>query len=169
MNAEQLLNKIVKPGWGPDGHIEMRLIDELDEDQKLIFENKLIELLIQNNKDDLIKVIFGYLKSNKALPLLKSILLECIYERDKILTASIIFEISKEQDMIQIALEAAKKITKKSEIIDMFYDLIKFNNKEINEFIQTFYTNPEFLVSYNAKQALDYQKKLLDNQSQQNN
>ena len=75
-------------------------------------------------------------------------------EMTKIITATSIFEINQDQKMIEKAKVSFKAIKDKFKLISAFHYLIRLQDSEISKLIQEYSTNSDYLISYNAKQAL---------------
>jgi hypothetical protein len=57
--------------------------------------------------------------------------------------------------MISIAVDAFKRITNRYSITSAFYYLKKFEDSKVNDLIKEYVNHPDYLVSCNAKRALD--------------
>lgn len=149
-----------------NGFSNIELINKLTNEKKGDLENILINKLkfIEDKEfDSLIVETLAYLKSKKALPILQELLIKCSNDTDKLIIASSIFEIDKSNiDMIDIAINLFKKMDNKNDayyvykLVSAFYYLSKFKNSKINNIIKEYTEHPEYLVSYNAKKALQF-------------
>ena len=166
MDIEKLIKEIIPPSdyRHRNGFNNSPIIDSLTSEEKGQVEAELIYMLqyeTGNNPDTLIVETLAYLKSPKSLSALKN-LLENAYDDMTILKiASSIFEISGENDMVNIAISSVKKMDNHKDpyyvykLTTAFYYLVRFKNPEIDEIIKSYVNHKEYLVSYNAKRALD--------------
>ncbi|MGF7079813.1 hypothetical protein [Mucilaginibacter sp. UYCu711] len=134
-----------------NGFSNQMIIDKLDVDSKKIIENLLIDELANGSNDALIIETLSYLKSEKSLPLLYDLLETRPYPIYRLVVASFIYEIKKEDSLIDIAIAECERITNKWDLINVFYYLSKFNNVKTNEVIGRYINDKDFLISYNAK------------------
>jgi hypothetical protein len=130
------------------------LIDKLTNDEKKEIENALIEKLVAIPEDILIVETLSYIKSEKAIPAMNYSLKNCKIEIQKIIIAVSIYKINKDDEMIDVAIKAFKRIANKWDLIISFCYLKPFDSPKINEIIQEYIDHREYLVSYNAKRAL---------------
>lgn len=165
MKTEKLINKIIPPSdyQHRNGFSNTHIIEKLSEQEKIIVEDTLIKILMTKTKDMLIVETLAYLKSVKSLPFLYEFLEDCSDIMTRIIVSTSIFEINKDANMINIALNSFKEIDKNQDpyseykIISAFYYLIKFRNTVVNSFIEKYVSHKEPLLSFNAKQALGMQ------------
>jgi hypothetical protein len=189
MEIEELIKKIIPQSdyQHREGFNNRPIIDELPENEKRIVEDELIRLLLNDlgeQTDPLIVETLAYLKSEKSLPVLKSLLNDQVNNITKLTIASSIFEISRDSEMVAIAISTFKKISQRKDqyytnglieaffstfknisqrkdqyyiydLIAAFYYLAKFKNPEINKILERYTNHKEYLVSYNAKRYLD--------------
>lgn len=163
MNIEEFINKIIPPDnyQERNGFNNHHYIDQLNEQERSVVENKLIELL-HNQKDTLIIQTLAYLRSKKSLPLIYKILHESTGQTARLVIAASIYEIDKDEEMINIAIDAFRQIenTEKDayytfRILPTFYLLKKFSNPKTDLVIKEYVNHSDYLLSYNAKQALN--------------
>ncbi len=165
MDIKDILDKVIPPNnvasrWKDFNNTH--IVDSLKDDERLLLEEALIEKLHTDN-DLLIVQTLHYLKSVKSLPAIYSYLNRDLNPVGKIYVAAIIFEMSKDTDMIRVALEgfsaleANKDAYFKYKVINVFQDLGKFKNQEINDRIEKYTGDKDFLVSYWAKKAIENQ------------
>jgi HEAT repeat protein len=166
MEIEKLINEII-----PLNNYEHRegfnnepILDKLTASEKRLVEDELIFLLLNKTSKDtdtLIVETLAYLKSEKSLPVLKSLLKDAVNEMTILIIATSIFEISGENEMVGVAISSFKKISQRKDryyiygLIATFYYLAKFKNPEINKIIKEYANHKEYLVSYNAKRFLN--------------
>lgn len=166
MNIDNLIKEIIPPAdyVHRNGFNNIPLIDKLTEFEKQLLEKALIEKLVTEitNKfpDTLIVETLAYLKSIDSLPILKRLLNNIEDPIIKLRIATSVFEINKDSEMIDMAINSAKQLDDKKKpyyIYDLsgaFYYLAKFNNAKVNSFIETYTNHKEYLISYNAKRTL---------------
>ncbi len=65
-----------------------------------------------------------------------------------------IFQICQDAQMIDIVLNTMPAITNPYELIDILYYLPDFNNRSITELHHSYRNHTDYLVAYNATQAL---------------
>ncbi|HEY0426707.1 MAG TPA: hypothetical protein VGC76_02770 [Pyrinomonadaceae bacterium] len=167
MNIEKLLREIIPPAdyQHRNGFNNIPLIDKLTGDEKIQLEDALIHKLtfdLDIEPDSLIIETLAYLKSQKSLPVLRQLLEKNLYEITELIIATSIYEINRDNDMIDIAINVVKKIEQKKgsyyifKLTKAFDYLIKFNNAEINSIIEEYTNHKEYLIAYNAKDVLGY-------------
>ena len=167
MNIEKILEEIIPPSdyQHRNGFNNIPLIDKLTGEEKIQLENALIDrLTFESDKepDSLIVETLAYLKSQKSLPVLRQLLEKDLYEITKLVIATSIYEINRDDDMIDIAIDVIKKIEQKKgayyiyKLTKAFYYLIKFDNAEINSIIEEYTSHKEYLIASNAKEVLGY-------------
>ena len=150
------INKIIPPDdyQHRNGFSNDHLIDALNDDEKINLETELISML-QNKADMLIVETLGYMKSEKSLPVLHELMNSLKEGMIKIIIAVSIFEINRDQKMIETAKTSFKTIKDKFQLISAFHYLKRLQDPEISKLIQEYITNSDYLISYNAKQALE--------------
>ncbi len=166
MNIDKLVNEVIPPSdyQHRNGFNNIPIIDELTENEKHLLEKALIQKLqseAEKEIDTLIVETLAYLKSVASLPVLKNLLEVCndIVIRLRIATA--IFEISHDTEMVDIAVSSVKEMDNKKDtyyvykLTSAFYYLAKFKTEKTKQLIKEYTTHPEYLISYNAKQALE--------------
>jgi hypothetical protein len=166
MDIDKLVNEIIPPAdyQHRNGFNNIPRIDKLTSDQKQLLEQALIkklELQKPEEVDRLIIETLGYLKSKAALSVLKTLLEVSNDNMIKLSIATAIFEIDHDGAMINIAIELTKQMDTKKEpyykydLISAFYYLATFKNGKTNEVLKEYSTHPDYLISYNARQALN--------------
>ena len=154
------INKIVSEIIPPDnfqhrnGFSNKHLIDNLSVKYKIEVENALINKLWEKS-DMLIVETLGYMKSEKSLPVLYELLENINDGMAKIITAVAIFDINKDQKMVGEAKTSFKNIKDKYQLITAFHYLVKFQDSKISKLIMEYTTDPDYLISFNAKQVLE--------------
>ena len=149
-----------------DGFNNELIIDNLESDEKESVEVALINLLDKHPEDTLIVETLAYLKSVKSIPILYDLLKKCSKGVRKLKIATSIFQINQDTDLMDIAISETKQMDDKKDpyyiykLTSAFYSLAKFQNENANNFIESYVTHDEPLISYNAKRALTiYSKK----------
>lgn len=146
-----------------NGFSNIQLINELTNSEKENLEHVLIEKVIfaDDNLDTLIVETLAYLKSEKALPILRDKLMKTTDNMSKLIIASSIYDIDKQStDMIDIAISSVNEIDNKNEayyvykLASVFNYLAKFRSPKINDLITEYAKHGEYLISYNAKRYL---------------
>lgn len=136
-----------------NGFSNEHLINTLTDEERVIIEDKLIEMLHTKN-DMLVIETLAYMKSTKALPRLYSMFQDFESDSERIIISSAIFEIANDNSMVTVVIDCFKQLTNVYELIPMFQYLKKFNSPEIRRLIKSYVDHKDYLVSYNAKQAL---------------
>ncbi len=131
--------------------VPLDLLDKLSEDELKTAE---VELIKSANLDDTWPILgLGHIKSTQALPTLYN-LLDKSKKGFKVTIAYSIFQISKDQKMIEIVLQELPKTTDQYELVDVLYMLPAFNDEKINTLLNNYRNHKEYLVAYNATRAL---------------
>jgi hypothetical protein len=166
MNIDKLVNEVIPPSdyQHRNGFNNIPIINKLTKKEKQLLENALIEklLLELDNKipDTLIVETLAYLKSRASLSMLKKILENCGDVMIKLKVATSIFEIDQDVKMVDVALNSVNQMDNKKDayyiykLSSAFYYLAKFKNERTKQFIEEYTSHPEYLIAYNAKQAL---------------
>lgn len=166
MNISNLVNKVIPPSdyQHRNGFNNIPIIDKLLEDEKRLLEKALIQKLQSDaikEIDTLIVETLAYLKSILSLPVLYNLLEICKVDILKLEIATAIFEINHDAKMIDIAINSFKEIDKIKdayyvyEISGAFIYLAKFKNRKTKQLITEYASHPDYLISYNARQALE--------------
>lgn len=159
------INKIVSEIIPPDDYQHRNefsnehLIEKLSEEEKSKVETELINLL-QKTPDTLIVETLGYMKSEKALSVLYELLEKSDEGIAKLILVSSIYEITKNKELVEIAITSFKGLENPKDayyvfrVIPAFYYLAKIHEPEIVRLLEEHTKHSEYLISYNAKQAL---------------
>lgn len=155
MDINNIVSEIIPPDdyQHRNGFSNEQLIDKLNDEEIFKVEKELITML-RKKPDMLIVETLGYMKSEKAIPILYELMENLNNEMAKIITATSIFEINQDQKMIEKAKASFKTIKDKFQLISAFHYLVRLQDSEILKLIQNLTTNSDYLISYNAKQAL---------------
>lgn len=167
MNIDKLVNEVIPPSdyQHRNGFNNIPIIDELTEEEKQLLEKALIQKLqseAEKEIDTLIVETLAYLKSIASLPVLYNLLEISKVDIVKLEIATAIFEINQDTKMIDIAIGSFKEIDKIKDayhvyaISGAFYYLAKFKNEKTKQLLKEYTSHPEYLISYNAKQALGF-------------
>lgn len=150
------INTIIPPDdyQRRNGFSNQHLIDSLSAQERIDVELALIEKL-KEKSDMLLIESLAYMKSELAIPLLYEVLKNLKDGMEKLITAASIFEINHDRHMIEVAKSLFKTMVDKYQLMAAFHYLIKFRDKELLSMIEEYSTNSDYLISYNAKQALD--------------
>jgi len=165
MYIDKLVNEVIPPCdyQHRNGFNNIPIIDELTENEKQLLEKALIQKLqseAEKEIDTLIVDTLAYLKSDKSIPVLKNLLEECNIIDIKLSLATSIFEINQDAEMVDIAVGLVKEMDNKKDayyvymLSSAFYYLAKFKNEKTQQLLKEYSSHPEYLISYNAKQAL---------------
>lgn len=167
MNIDKLVNEVIPPSdyQHRNGFNNIPIIDKLTEDEKQFLEKVLIQKLQSEAEkeieiDTLLVETLAYLKSVASLPIFKKLLevYNDIVIRLRIATA--IFEINQDAEMVDIAVCLVKEMDNRKDayyvykLTSAFYYLSKFKNEKTKQLIKEYTSHPDYLISYNAKQAL---------------
>jgi len=160
-DLEKLINEIIPPDdyQHRNGFSNTRIIDKLNNQERTLVEENLISML-SDKTDILIVETLAYLRSQKSLSILYTLLDKNIGTSSIIIAASI-FQINKDNQMLEIAIKAFKGLEKTKDaysvykLIPMFYYLRKFKNEATNAIINEYTNHSDYLLSCNAKQALE--------------
>ena len=164
MDIDRLISEVIPPSdyKHRNGFSNISIIDKLTNSERQNLDTALIEKLSAESEKDLDALVvetLGYLKSINSLPTLYDLVTKKSGETQLIIASSI-FEINQDMTMIDVALIAAKAIDNEKDsyyvykLIPSFYYLAKFENAKTNQFIKSYTSHPEYLISYNAKRAL---------------
>lgn len=165
MEFEKKIYRIIPPMdyKHRNGFSNIQLINELTSIEKENLERVLIEKIIfaDDSLDTLIVETLGYLKSEKALPILRDKLMKSTDNISKLIIASSIYDIDKKSiDMIDVAISSVNEIDNKNDVYyvyklaSVFDYLAKFRSPKINDAIREYAKHEEYLISYNAKRHL---------------
>lgn len=131
--------------------VPLDLMDNLSDAEKEIAEKELIDNL--SIKDDWTIMGLGYLKSQRGLKKLYD-LLPTSKKGMKVTIAHSIFQICADKKMVEIAVTEIPQISNQYELIHIIYLLRDFKNDKVNEILNDLRNHKEYLVSYNATQAM---------------
>jgi hypothetical protein len=166
MIKQKIINEIIPPMdyKHRNGFNNIPLINKLTKHEKELLVSALIQKLneeIENKfPDTLIIETLAYLKAKSSIETLTK-LLNNIKDFDiKLIIACSIYEINGDIKMIEIAINTVKQIDNKNNayyiysLSSAFYYLAKFKHEKTLKLIKVYLTHPEYLISYNAKEAI---------------
>ena len=165
MNIDKLVDEVIPPSdyQHRNGFNNTHIIDELTDNERQLLEKALIQKLqleVGEEIDTLIVETLAYLKSVASLPVLKKLLEGCNDIIIRLRIATSVFEINQDVEMVDIAVSSVKQMDNKKDayyiykLTSAFYYLAKFKNEKTTHLIKEYTSHPEYLISYNAKQAL---------------
>jgi hypothetical protein len=155
-NMDKLIADIIPPDdyQHRNGFSNTHIIDKLNSQERVLVEDALLNKLL-NKTDMLIVETLAYMKSLKSLPILINLLNQCSDAMCRIIIATSVFEINHNNEMIVIGVDAFKSLDNTYQKISAFYYLRKFKNEATDTIIREYTLHSDFLLSYNAKQALN--------------
>lgn len=131
--------------------VPLDLLDNLSDEELKIAEKELIDIV--STKDDWPIMGLGHIKSQKALKKLYNLLPQS-KKGMKVTIAHSIFQICEDKEMIEIALTETPNINNHFELIHIVYLLKGFKNEKVDEMLNRLREHKEYLVAYNATQAM---------------
>ena len=162
MNIDKLVADIIPPDdyQHRNGFSNTHIIDKLNNQERALVEEILMNKLL-DKADMLIVETLAYLKSQKSLPILYTLLDKNLGESATIIIAEAIFSINNDNKMPGIAISAFKELEKIKDayfvyrLLPMFYYLRRFRSEATDAIIREYIGHSDYLLSYNAKQALN--------------
>lgn len=162
MNINEIIQKIIPPDNYQNRYDfdNRSIIDSLSYEEQKQVEELLIKLLMTKS-DLLIVETLSYLKSEKSLPIFYSLLNSDCNEWAKIIISASIYSIKKDNMMIDVAINAFKKFEQNQDnyfkftVLPMFYYLARFRNERINDILEKYSKDSDYLIAYNANKALN--------------
>lgn len=156
MSIDKLIADIIPPDdfQHRNGFSNTHIIDKLNSQERELLEEVLINSLL-NKVDMLVVETLAYMKSARSLPVFMDLLEQTSDTMCKIVVATSIFEINHDDRMIVICIDAFEHLSNIYQKISAFYYLQKFQNEATDAIIEEYTKHSDFLLSYNAKQALN--------------
>ena len=156
MDIQDKLNRIIPPSEYKfrNGFSNHLLIDELNDKEKNEIENLLIKKLQDGSEDSLIFETLSYLNSKNAVSLMLKSLENCQNALQQIKIAISIYKINHDNKMVDFVSKAFNKLNNEYDLISSFSYLEEFKDRNINELIEKYTHNSDFLIAYNAKRVL---------------
>lgn len=142
--------------------VPVEILDELTSEEKEKAEGELIKRL--DIRDDWAAIGLGHMKSEKAAPILYDLLAKASgVVKAQIATA--LWKICGDAEMLQVVLNLSQPsfLSRKSSYyefkqIDIIYCLAQFPQSEARARLEELTVDEKYLVSYNAKRALELRK-----------
>lgn len=131
--------------------VPLYLLDKLNSEEKKIAEGELIKAA--SLQDTWPITGLGHLQSTFALPVLYK-LLDKADRNIKVTIAHAIYQICRDQKMIDTVLTETPRISNEHELIAIFYLLSQFQDQRINALLDSYRHHHEYLVAYNATRVL---------------
>jgi hypothetical protein len=131
--------------------VPLRLLDALSPEELKIAEEELINALKPG--DDWPFRGLGHIKSKKSLPKLYG-WLEKSEKGMKVKIAYVIFQISRDKKMIDIALQEIPKVENEFSLIELLHLLPGFEDDGVLAMLDQFRDDKRYLVAYNATAAM---------------
>lgn len=155
MDIHTIMSDIIPPDdyQNRNGFSNVHIIDNLNDLERVLVEDTLIVMLL-NKADMLVVETLAYMKSLKSIPSLINLLNQCSDPIGRIIIATSIFEINHDSKMITVSIDAFKNLSDLYQKINAFYYLRKFKDSLTDEIIKEYIVHPNYLLAYNAKQAL---------------
>lgn len=160
MNELTYIDKLIADIIPPDDYqhrndfSNTHIIDNLNNQERILIEDALLKKLL-NKPDMLIVETLAYMKSLESLPILINLLNQCSDDMGRIVIATSVFEINHNYEMISVSVDAFKRLNNPYQKISAFYYLRKFKNEATDATIREHTLHQDYLLSYNAKQALN--------------
>jgi hypothetical protein len=165
-DLNRLIDKIIPPAdyQHRNGFSNDNIIANLTSNEKELVESDLIDRIKTAPLDTLVVDTLAYMRSKSAIEPLKAKLQSEQDNLIKIIIAANIFKIQRDEKLIDISIDAFKKIERlpqnyfynRSALISSFYYLTMFQDQKVNELIMHHFKHPDYLVSYNAKRCLGH-------------
>jgi hypothetical protein len=170
MNMPSAYQNFLKSFLHPDQYerrdgTPLDLLDKLLPEEKLNAEKELLKRL--DGRDDWIIEGLGHLKSKAALPKLYELLRKKWRRTIRAIIATAIWNICNDQKMLKVVLEssyysffAAYNPFYEYAMIDVVLCLAQFPQKEARLRLEELASNEYYLISYNAKAAINHRRNL---------
>jgi HEAT repeat protein len=166
MNIDKLVNEVIPPSdyQHRNGFDNIPIIDKLADNEKQLLERALVKKMLSEAEkeiDTLIVDTLAHLKSAASLPVLRNLLEVSNENVTKLRIATAIFVISRDAEMVNVAVNSVKEMDSRKEayyvykLASAFYYLAKFKTEKTEQLIKEYASHSEYLISYNAKQALE--------------
>ncbi len=156
MNTEKLYKKIIPP----DDYENRRdfyngdLIDNLNQEERVLIENMLIEDLVSRH-DLLVIETLANLNSKKSTEVIEKRLEEIEEPFDKIIIASCLYKLNKDKHkMIDVAYDNFLLIRDDYAKTSLFYYLGSFNEPKLNSLLKSYNNDKNILLAHNSKAAM---------------
>lgn len=155
MDISKIYNKIIPPDdWqSRNGFSNVAIIDGLTDEKKKEVEARLL-LDLESRFDILIVETLVYLKCLKLIPFLMLKLAEVKSPEIRVQLSYYIFKLNGDEQMVAKAAESFRLVKNKYALLSIFYFLAAFKRENLNDIIREYTKHKDFLISYNAKNAL---------------
>ncbi len=152
-NLEEFRNEYLKANtWAQRKEgAPLYLLDNLTPEEVKTAEREMIKALSPGDSWPILGL--GHLKSKDALSKLYK-LLDKSEKYVKVAVAHSIFQICRDEKMIDVVLDATTKTSHWSELVDIIYLLPGFQNEKVIKMLNDFRHHEDYLVAYNATRAL---------------
>jgi hypothetical protein len=131
--------------------VPLNLLDNLPVEELKIAEQELIDAL--SLRDSWPFRGLGHIKSQKSLPAMYG-WLEKSETGTKVVIAYSIFQISRDEKMIDIVLAEIPKVSNEFVLIDLLHLLPGFQDSRVQAMLDKFRYDKRYLVAYNATMAM---------------
>lgn len=131
--------------------VPLDLLDNLSPEELKVAEAELISSANLSDKWPILGL--AHIKSATALQKLYALLGEST-EGMKVTIAYSIFQICGDPGMVNTVLDEVPEITSEYELIDILYLLPAFKNEHVTSMLNSYRDHKEYLIAYNAAQAL---------------
>jgi hypothetical protein len=159
MNTQELITRIIPPSTHEfrEGFSNHEIIDGLNDQEKNEVERELIVLLelSEDDPDTLIVETLAYMKSKKSLVTLRRLIKKHLPIYIILSIATSIYDIDKDERMIDIAIQNFEKLKSNTDIMVALYYLYKLNHKSTDDIIRKYLDHKDYYVSYHAKRFMD--------------
>lgn len=129
----------------------LELFDRMTAEERQAAEEELLRIV--SLRDNWPVIALGYLRSHKAKDILYELLPGAEGEM-KVDIALALWRIGRDEELVDIVLNASRTEESPFQLINMLYSLAQFGVPETEERIEQLLDHEDDLVSYNARQAL---------------
>lgn len=156
---DELVSQIIPPNNYQHRHEfnNAPIIDKLNEEEKGLIVNGIIEKLKAARCDYLVIDTLVYLRAYEAIPELYECFKYCTKPGDRLVLASAIFQLNGDAVMENIAMTSVMEMNKapdRKRIYWTCFYLAPFNTKRVNDILADFVSDEDFFIAANAKRAL---------------
>jgi len=131
--------------------VPLYLLDKLSASELAIAEN---ELLQNARPGDTWPIIgLGHIRSARALPTLYQLLTQTD-NLFKVTVAYAIYQVCKDEKMIDVILAETASISNWQELVDIMYILAGFKDERVQSLLNSYRQHSDYLVAYNATRAM---------------
>ncbi len=156
------LNHIIPPDdhTHRNGFTNEPLVDTLDDADRSTLERALIARLQAGTTDLLVVETLAYLKAQAAVPEMQAFLARCPEPVTRLGAADALYRLTRDGALLGVALEAFRCVEAHQDayqvyaLLPCFYYLSSFEGVEVDSVLAAYAHHANYLVSYNAKQAM---------------